>query len=299
MTRLVAPPDVPEWKLVHGIADIHVPELTKAFVGAWDEVRSRVSVEDLGASLSRSRQENIPWKVEIGALHGAMVLVCGEIARKTALTLLPRLEDRRSRPQSTPVTQTFADWVDLQFDLRYMEAEQFLNKYLPMLIVNISETTRAAIRDIVLDGFKNGKHPYQMAEEIKALIGMTPGQVRAYRAFAANLAKNKIAASRQAEALDAYRQRAINQRAKNIARTETLRASNAGQMTLWGQAEANGLLGSGAKRVWIATPGSPRTCPFCNDLDGKTATMSGLWTGGVQQPPAHPSCRCAMGLEFE
>lgn len=422
--------NIPEWKILHGIADSWAAPMTDSLVAAWDAVRERISVPDLAEQLRLSAQDNIPWKLEMVGLQSAMVDVAGQIARQSALALLPRLEEHQSVKFPKPKTETFhlpgkhnqkthgrgggvpgdvrgylegrtlpagymyhgtpkrnlqsireqgllpgsgryggtffgkhdepgwstgysailrvredritvtqraggwvtphrippehleywakdqtwkplvdlperfteayADnWMDLQFDLRFMSAERFLEQYLPMLIVKVNAETRRAIRDAVLLGFQKGKHPYEMAEEIKALVGMTPGQVRAYQAFAANLAKNQLSASRQKEALDAYRQRAIGARARNIARTETIRAANAGQMKLWTTAEANGLLGSSVKRVWIATPTSPRTCPFCLGLDGSTSSLRGQFPGGVTQPPAHPSCRCAMGLEFE
>lgn len=290
---------IPEWKIVHAIADAHTDKLTAALIEAWDALRARIHVEDLGQQLSLSGLDNIQWKYEIIALQGAMVNAAGPIARDTALALLPRLEGHKSVKLPKPETETFADWIDLEFDLRFMSAEHFLEQYLPMLIVKIDAETRRAIRDVVLDGFQHGKHPYQMAEEIQAMVGMTPGQVRAYRAFASNLAKGNLSAKSQDLALARYRERAIERRARNIARTETIRAANAGQMMLWRKAADNGLLVPSAKQVWIATPGSSRTCPYCMDLNGKTTRVGGVWQDGITQPPAHPSCRCAMGLEFD
>jgi SPP1 gp7 family putative phage head morphogenesis protein len=279
--------------LLLGIADMYVPAMEDALVRAWDEQRKSIHVDDLGAALSRSATAQINWKPELGALHAEIAQVGGDIAKKTALTLLPRVETKVTK------TERFADWIDMGFDLRFMAAEDFISSYLPVLIVNINATTRETIRQIVLKGFQMGKHPYQMAEEIRDLVGLTPAQLRAYQAFAANLAKGKLSAKGQADALDAYRRRALKQRARNIARTETIRAANAGQMRLWEAAEANGLLGLGARRVWISTPESPRTCNFCADMDGEKALLKGMFPGGVAQPPAHPSCRCTMGLDFD
>jgi SPP1 gp7 family putative phage head morphogenesis protein len=468
----------PEWRIVQGLADAGVPALASALVDAWDAQRARIDIPSLAASIDAFRSDNIDWRIETIALQGAMVQVCGPIARQVALTLLPRYEtepsvlpttevffnpyhDRLGRFASgsggggselvpskewadpppprgragerraggysadkaygtntrlgrageaafvkaagghilhppgkgemspldvrvdgfgfevkavsslamgykatpkpyeraqkeafarehglkpalsivvmdpitrrahvywrpglmggrlsrrkgwryigdTPIavpetfTEAYADWIDLALDLRFMEAEKFLQRYLPKLIVNISAETRRAIRDVILNGFQNGKHPYEMAEEIQKIVGMTPGQVRAYQAFAANLAKGKQAASVQAALLGNYRREAIERRARNIARTETLRAANAGQQSLWRLADANGLLGPSAQRMWIATPDG-RTCPFCRPMDGKTAPIDGVWSVegyGIESPPLHPSCRCAMGLVF-
>jgi SPP1 gp7 family putative phage head morphogenesis protein len=476
----------PEWALVHAIADDGVTELTNALVDAWDAQQARIDVASLAASIEANGSDNIDWRIETIALQGAMVSVCGPIARDTALALLPKYErspiitpdqfteteqffnpyhDRIGRFASaggisggavitgvpnkewrdppppigkqgerkaggfsadsaygtntglgragekafvklsggrilhaagkgemspldvrvdgfgfevkavstrsqgykaTPkpyeraqkeaeakrlgvkpalsivvmdsdgrrahiywrpglmggrlsrkkgwqylgstgiegapaqFTETFADWIDLQMELRFMEAEKFLQRYLPKLIVNITNETRRAIREAILLGFQTGKHPYQMAEEIQRMVGMTPGQVRAYQRFAANLVRGNMSANGQAVALANYRHDAIHRRARNIARTETLRAANSGQHTLWRMAGANGLLGS-AKRIWINTPGA-RTCEACRDMGGEIAPVDGVWVAdgfGVESPPLHPSCRCAMGLVFD
>lgn len=286
----------PEWVTVHAVADKGIPAMTSALIDAWDAQRNRIDVSVLAASLEAYGHDNIDWRTEIIALQGAMVSVCGSIARDTALALIPRYETVKG-------SETFAmpGWMDVAFDLRFMEAETFLTKYLPMLVVNVNNETRIAIRNVVLEGFRKGHHPYQMAEEIKALVGMTPGQVRAYQAFAANLARRNMSRDWQSNALKNYRERAIERRARNIARTETLRAANAGQLRLWQVAGTNGLLGPSAKKLWINTPG-PRTCPTCQGMGGRTADINGVWSVegySVEAPPLHPSCRCAMGLTFD
>lgn len=71
-------------------------------------------------------------------------------------------------------------------------------------------------------------------------------------------------------------------RLEMIARTEILRGSNLGAMTVY---EANRDVLSGWS--WLATK-DEKTCPICGLLDGKAFEF-----GGVQSPPpAHPRCRC-------
>jgi hypothetical protein len=283
-----------DWRTVHRIADAGVPRLTKAIKDAWNYQQSKIDARALGDYLSRSGTTNIDWTAETVGLHGALVTVGGDIAREVATALLPSLEAQ------VKATEAYTDWLDLAFDLRFMAAEEFLQKYLPSLIVGITTQTQAAVRDIVLEGFRIGRHPYEMADNIKAIVGMTPAQLRAYRAFAANLMRSKLTAVRQEEALAAYRDRAIELRAKNIARTETIRAANAGQRALWEDAVDNGLMGSGVMRKWIGTPDS-RACEYCKDLWNEEVGLDEPWVKGkfvVMQPPFHPSCRCAMGLVF-
>lgn len=37
-----------------------------------------------------------------------------------------------------------------------------------------------------------------------------------------------------------------------------------------------------------------RICPVCRELDGKVVEIGSSFPGGLQQPPAHPNCRCAV-----
>lgn len=78
---------------------------------------------------------------------------------------------------------------------------------------------------------------------------------------------------------------------KNIARTETLRASNAGQLDAYKQ---SGVVES---KQWY-TARDERVCPECAALDGEIRTLSGDFFKsdflGGDQPPLHPRCRCVM-----
>ena len=106
-------------------------------------------------------------------------------------------------------------------------------------------------------------------------------------------------ASRMRRVLAKYSDRLLRQRAMNIARTETITASNQGQSELWKQAVEKGQLDPTTKRVWIAAM-SERTCPICMELDGQERGLEESWIlpagGEVYGPTAHPQCRCTTGL---
>lgn len=71
-------------------------------------------------------------------------------------------------------------------------------------------------------------------------------------------------------------------RVEMIARTEVLRASNAGAMAIY---EANADVLAGWE--WLATR-DERTCPICGALDGQVF----MFNSRQSAPPAHPRCRC-------
>jgi SPP1 gp7 family putative phage head morphogenesis protein len=95
--------------------------------------------------------------------------------------------------------------------------------------------------------------------------------------------------------------KATRVRAEVIARTEALRASNFATVEAYRQSEVV------SGKEWL-TERDDRTCPFCEELDGKIVELDGnyydegdTFTLGdsklefeyeVAQPPLHPDCRC-------
>lgn len=86
-------------------------------------------------------------------------------------------------------------------------------------------------------------------------------------------------------------------RAELIARTETMRAANAGQREAWRQGVEDGYVEPTERRVWIVTD-DDALCEDCEPLDGAVAPLDGEYEGdGEDGPPLHPDCRCVEGLE--
>lgn len=74
-------------------------------------------------------------------------------------------------------------------------------------------------------------------------------------------------------------------RATLIARTETIRASNAGALERY--------RGAGVEtKEWSAD--GEGTCAQCQALHGVQMALDAPFPGGVEAPPLHPDCRCAL-----
>ena len=86
--------------------------------------------------------------------------------------------------------------------------------------------------------------------------------------------------------------RAVRQRSFVIARTESSMAGNGALSESW---RAAGVDAKKWRRRWILTD-DERLCDICEPLDGATATLDGVFPGGFSGPPAHPQCRCTVGL---
>lgn len=135
-------------------------------------------------------------------------------------------------------------------------ASQWARKHAASLISDISKTTRNKVRGIVADVL-DGDLGWPQAR--KALTDIFDDK----------------------------------ERARTIARTETMRAANEGQKQMWYQAEKDGSLGKGGKMTWIVTP-DDRLCDICEEMEGEEADIHDGFD--IDGPPAHPNCRCTIGL---
>lgn len=74
-------------------------------------------------------------------------------------------------------------------------------------------------------------------------------------------------------------------RATLIARTETATAYSRGAIAAYQQSGV-------VKQLEWLTADSP--CPICDPLDGMTVGIGKSFADGIDYPPAHPGCRCAI-----
>jgi len=161
-------------------------------------------------------------------------------------------------------------------------AEKFITNYTIRLADDISQTTADDIRDVLKNQIQEGSSAGQRTAAVRAMI-----------------------------------EESKDYRPAMIARTETARAQNHGQIDAWRKA--------GIKRVkWTLAPGA---CPTCQafvtafgdtrDIEtpfakvGDTYTVPGKETPieikyasggsdeGIWAPPAHPSCRCSIDAVLE
>lgn len=79
-------------------------------------------------------------------------------------------------------------------------------------------------------------------------------------------------------------------RAERIVRTESIEAYNQDHEKAIRDAAADD--GEILKR-WDASV-DRRVCPTCRALDGQVVAVDAAFSNGLQRPPAHPNCRCAI-----
>lgn len=179
------------------------------------------------------------------------------------------------------------------------EAVAYAEARAASLVVTTAKVRRE-IRKLVVRSQRGEMTPTQLARAIREVIGLDKRRVTAASRFAARLADEVAAgtltAERMTTRLARYTEALRRQRALVIARTESIDALNGGQQVLWQKAVAQGVISSTRLvQKWIVTR-DELLCEKCEPLADAKAEIGAPFPNGKMRPPAHPSCRCAVGL---
>lgn len=293
-----------EWQAIHFVADQDYPLFRRIFLDAFGNLRDGLDMERLVAVLfagtTRPAEFYIDevWRdIGVPAITPRLTTAIASLMSKSAIAGTPFLEEFVA--QQIPGAQ-----LGILFNLQNPRVQEYIDNYVADRVVMIGEPTRDAIKGIVSRGFAEGRTVDQMARQIRDHIGLLPRQVTALERFEQTLIDAKVPPSRRKARLEARARRMIRQRARNIARTETINASSAGQHQLWLQARDEGWVNPNlTRRVWIVTP-DDRLCPICAPIPSMNPNGVGLEEpfntpdGPRMHPAQHPSCRCSTGLKF-
>ncbi len=242
---------------------------------------------------------------------------------------------RAAKATSAPPIPPSSVAASMSFTLLNPSSVSFLQGYSLELITGLTAIMRESIRDVMTRAFREGIPVAAQARLIRQYIGLTPAQVRAVDNFRRLLESGDPGALRETlgrslrdarydrtienaitngtrltrqqinAMVDRYVSRQLKYRAEMIARTETIRAANAGQIEAWRQAQQQGYLAATVRQQWIYTK-DERTCDICPkipEMNPGGVAIGGMFqspVGLVKMPPdPHPQCRCALGLVFQ
>jgi Phage Mu protein F like protein. len=268
------------WTALHRVADDLEPSMRMAFLRAVRMVQARLDLVNVIDALQRGQiDQSALWQALESELDSAM--------RSPMREALLGGADVASRKLP-----------GMRFDLTNPAAVQAVDTEVANLVRDITEQSRQAIRDLVRQSVQGNFDVRQLAQQVKGSIGLTPQYAVATERYRQSLVDNGLSEGRALTRAQAYADRLLRHRAVTIARTEVIRATNAGQQTVWRDAQQEGLLGFDAQRTWIVTP-DDRLCELCAPMDGQTVGLNEPFQsdeGPVDYPPLHPNCRCAVGI---
>ena len=196
-------------------------------------------------------------------------------------------------------------------------ARRIVSQNIEQMMVELSNSQRELIIEIVTRGLEEQRSIVSIVEEIRLLAGLTKRQAAAAQRTFNNTLKEltrgdkpgertpvtprKIEFARAAQAR--YVERLLSQRAETIARTEMVRAQNEADRLYWEEGQAQGIFVTTDLKVWLATQASDLTCEICRGLHGQAVPItedfySKVLGRSVRGPPSHPRCRCTQVLRI-
>lgn len=197
--------------------------------------------------------------------------------------------------------------IGISFDLVPERAVAAAEAHAGALVDGITAVARDAVRAIIARGQREGRTVDQVAAEVREVIGLHPRWANAVanRRRALESAKTPMSATRIDRLVAQYRDRLLDMQARTIARTELLRASNAGAHEGYRLAVESGALPPDVVREWITAPEFKRSgakdgriCKWCAPMSGRQVVgldaMYDTPLGPILHPPLHPQCRCVQ-----
>lgn len=218
--------------------------------------------------------------------------------------------------------------IDAVFNAAHPNVILFAREQAAQLVVDIPRQTTQIIAEVIARGAERGLTVVEQARAIREVVGLPPNWALAPQSLADELSQGRIAsatgrrlsaATKQkirsaarrgtltpsviADFATEYAASLVNRRALNIARTETLRASNFGLTESWRQAQQQGVLPATARRFWIVTPDDRLSMehariPGMNKAGRRLNEAFFTPEGIFMHPPTRPNCRCTVGLGF-
>ena len=305
-----------DWRRYHRIADKAAPKVFRAFNQAVARLSLSVSVNKATAFLEQGDMSNaleVPnWaQFEQDIIDLPLTKPFMEGAEMAVDEIIRNKELREVALENINKASAAVE-IELAFNLRDVEAERFLVQNQQFLVNSIAIESKDAVRNVILRGFEEGKPPRVMAREIKNLVGLNNKQATAIINLRTRLNEQMAAGKSPFKTIPLTpdkiddivakaTKKAIRQRAENLARTETIRASNSGRYNTWSQAISEGLLPSTVSVRWI-TAGDERVCFFCGPLDNTVVGFRESFSASVERqngsistlaeihPPLHPLC---------
>ena len=276
----------PEWREIHEAAETREAALSRLLVLAFGALAARSVLRRIREAL---RFGNVDQAMHAVPVADLLVLrsVLEEALRATAMS------GARIGHEAQLVTR-----LGTSAGLPVAEITFWARQRAAGLVTGISDQTRRALRETIIEALQQGMSPAQAAPLIEAVVGLNRVQAEALMNRATELVERGIPAPRREAILARYAARLRRQRAMVIARHELIQAANAGRRAVWARDVADGLIAPERwEREWVAiVPSDGRTCRYCIGQDGRVAPINGVYPDGSSGPPGHVLCRCTEVL---
>jgi hypothetical protein len=307
---------------VLGLASRLEPRLRAAFLAAIEVLRGRLDLRLLADLIEQGRIEQaVAMAAGPTVTDAAYRLYTGEVLGAVDQAA------RAFAAAAPPLDMPLVGRVAIGFNVTNPGTVRWLQTWELQALRGFSEQAREAVTEAIQGAILAGRNPLDTARSIPRAIGLTARMERAAQNYEAALREGRMGdAARyglrdrrmnhaRAPAEDEriqrmvgrYRDRAQRLRAETIARTESIRAANAGNHLLWEQQIDEGrVTRDRLRRKWVYTADSKvrhehRTIPSLNPggvsqgepFQSELGPI--LFPGDPAAPPANTiNCRCTV-----
>lgn len=172
--------------------------------------------------------------------------------------------------------------------------DKFINKQGALLVKEISAQQYLAINTLVHQAAMTETMTVdQLARAIRPCIGLTQRQAQTTYKYHDALIQQGYTPEEARRKQAIYAEKMHRRRAATIASTELAYAHNAGADAAIQHSIDEGLIEPDLNKEW-STAEDERVCDICGKLNGIKVPRGDKFPGGIDLPPAHPNCRCAV-----
>lgn len=282
-----------QWRMVHRLADAATPTVARALDRAWQSMAADLNMAEVSRALKAGDANAAVEAVDMDVLARALQDTVWPHIQKVYVRAGTIVARQVRSGKLAKAAGTVA--ARLIFDEANPHAKDWAEQSSSKLVVEITEETREAIRRTVTKGYTESASPDKTAKALRDTIGLNTRQQEALQRKVEKWQADGLSSTLIEKRREFEYKKALRYRSMNIARTETVGASNSGQLEAWRQGRSDGLIDEGLVKEWIVTP-DDRLCPVCEPMGGQQVPLDAVFSSGQLNPPLHPSCRCAVGL---
>ena len=299
-------------------------EYADACVQAWNDLSPEVIREQFVDPTSKELANLIDQSItSVQTFLGELTLYQVEQSgRQTFDDIRNAVAAEWKRVEKAVTPSEFAG--SMQFNRASPNATRYASLSAANMLTDMVDSQIVAVRSVIESAFKDGLTRVQTSNRLVELLNEMPARTSAQRGLAgaasifgeatkglnqryAKAVYNRanrlmrdnpnMSATQLRKKVNTYGKKLQKSRARMIARTEIMRASNQGRLEGMFQAAERGLINPVlAKKQWVTS--SFDVCEICVPLSGvaiglKESFGAHLPDGGLA-PPAHPNCRCRI-----
>ena len=269
------------------LADKMEPRMRDSFLRAVDEMKSKIDMKALTQSIANN--DRVLSSMAIGDKAWGKLI---EQSAKIPATMF----DKAGQIGAAGLKNQFN--ISASFTMQNPRAQAWARTNSSKLITQIGGETRKGIQQVIGSAYQLGLPSKETARVIREMVGLTEKQGAAVFNFRERLVAQGRKPDQVARMTTKYEAKLLKYRSENIARTEIAKAGNEGLIESWRQAADTGLLDANNTNVeWLAAF-DDRVCPICAPLNGTVYSYKDIESGKSAAPPAHPMCRCTLGISF-